>query len=330
MILLDEIINVLDKSRKVFIQTHNSPDPDAIASAFGLQYLLQFRGILSEIFYNGKIEKYNTLRMIEHLNINIHSINDISHMKEDDLIILVDSQKYNSNITDFIGTEVAVIDHHPTFTECQYKYADIRPSVGACSSIIAEYFLTSDIEIPCNIATALLYAIKTDTLDLSRGVSPLDIDMFYMLYKKSDIKLLNSIQFNTLTLDDLNAYANALSSMKVRKNIGFVNLGKNCSDSLLGTVCDFILSVAEIETAISFSQRDNGLRISIRNESDVLDAGRIINKALEGIGTGGGHKSMAGGLVPYHVSNSTNGQPCTTIEDRLVEAIEKHLSNSNL
>ena len=33
--------------RHVFIQTHNFPDPDAIASAYGLQYLLHSRGLES-------------------------------------------------------------------------------------------------------------------------------------------------------------------------------------------------------------------------------------------------------------------------------------------
>ena len=40
--------------RHVFIQTHNFPDPDAIASAYGLQYLLHSRGLESTIIYKGK------------------------------------------------------------------------------------------------------------------------------------------------------------------------------------------------------------------------------------------------------------------------------------
>ena len=48
-------------------------------------------------------------------------------------------EKNGGNITDFVGNEIACIDHHPTFKECQYRYKDVR-IVGACSTIIADYF----------------------------------------------------------------------------------------------------------------------------------------------------------------------------------------------
>ena len=41
----------------VYIQTHNFPDPDAIASAFGLQKLLGAYGVESRLCYDGKIDK---------------------------------------------------------------------------------------------------------------------------------------------------------------------------------------------------------------------------------------------------------------------------------
>ena len=43
--------------RHVFIQTHNFPDPDAIASAYGLQYLLHSR-VLNLLLFTK--EKLNT------------------------------------------------------------------------------------------------------------------------------------------------------------------------------------------------------------------------------------------------------------------------------
>ena len=62
--LLDAIHN-----DKVYIQTHNFPDPDAIASAYGLQQLLRSQGLDSTICYEGKIERYNTNHIIEALGI---------------------------------------------------------------------------------------------------------------------------------------------------------------------------------------------------------------------------------------------------------------------
>jgi nanoRNase/pAp phosphatase (c-di-AMP/oligoRNAs hydrolase) len=314
---LKYLLILLKNTNHVFIQMHDFPDPDAIASAFGLQTILKTQGIDSTICYKGQISKYNTLKMIETLNVTIESIEDINHMTKDDFIILVDSQKGNANITDFIGDEIAVIDHHPIFSENKYKYTDIRPNIGACSSIIAEYFVKSNIPIEKTVATALLYGIKMDTLDLSRGVSELDIDMFYLLFKLADIETLNKIQINTLEKSDLIAYRNAIKNIKIYEhigsdsteyiNVGMANLGFDCPEALLGTISDFILSLKEVHISIVYSEKERGIKFSVRNETEVFDAGKIIHKALEGFGDGGGHKSMAGGFVPYsNVENIKN------------------------
>ena len=55
----------------VYIQTHNFPDPDAIASAFGLQELLKLRGIHATICYKGKIDRYSTDKLREILDIRL-------------------------------------------------------------------------------------------------------------------------------------------------------------------------------------------------------------------------------------------------------------------
>ena len=47
----------LCKGHNIYIQTHNFPDPDAIASAYGLQKLLLFYEIPSTLCYDGRIDK---------------------------------------------------------------------------------------------------------------------------------------------------------------------------------------------------------------------------------------------------------------------------------
>lgn len=308
--------------QRVFIQMHNSPDPDSIASACGLQYLLQLEGLEAAICYRGEIEKYSTNRMVELLNIQLTNIRDIPDMHENDAIVLVDSQKGNSNLTDFIGNEIASIDHHPVFHVVKYLFEDIRPKVGACASIIAEYFYENSVDIPEAIATALLYGIKTDTLDLSRGVSELDLEMFYRLYKLADISLLNLIQLNQLQFCELNAYSNAINNIKLYGNVGFTYLGVDCPDSLLGTVSDFIMSLREVEFSVVYSTRTTGIKFSVRNETPVYDAGKIIMKALEGFGSGGGHKTMAGGFMPNNAVEELGHTLHSFIETRIMDTLQ--------
>ncbi len=47
------------------------------------------------------------------------------------------------------------------------------------------------------------------------------------------------------------------------------------------------------------SDRKDGIKFSVRSEVNYLNAGIIVKDALAGVGTGGGHASMAGGFVPY-------------------------------
>lgn len=321
----ENFLNLIDeiKDRRVYIQTHNSPDPDAIASAAGLQFLLERMGVNAVICYKGEIEKYNTVRMIELFGIKISHISDISDMKSDDAIILVDSQKGNSNITDFPGDEVAVIDHHPIFVENTYLYSDIRPKIGACSSMIASYIFDIAKDIDKNIATLLLYGIKMDTLDLSRGVSELDIDMFYVLYKRADLDMLKKLQINTLEYDDLAAYSNAIRNIKIYGKIGFSNTGAECPDSLLGTVSDFILALKEVDVAVVFSEKNGGIKVSIRSEDDSIDAGKVISEALKNVGNGGGHKSMAGGFIDSIGKSKIKGDYEHFMETVFLEAIRE-------
>ena len=62
MTRLEQLISKISRAH-VYIQMHNFPDPDAIASAFGLQELLKYRGIGATICYKGKIERYSTEKM---------------------------------------------------------------------------------------------------------------------------------------------------------------------------------------------------------------------------------------------------------------------------
>ena len=92
------------RERRVYIQTHNIPDPDAIGSAFGLQQLFRLHGIESTICYDGDMDKLSAAKMLEMFGIEMYPDQDIAdQMKAEDYIICVDSQKNSGNITDLVG-----------------------------------------------------------------------------------------------------------------------------------------------------------------------------------------------------------------------------------
>jgi len=68
-----------------------------------------------------------------------------------------------------------------------------------------------------------------------------------------------------------------------------------------------------------YSEKKDGIRLSIRSTKQ-YDAGLIANKALLGIGNGGGHELMAGGFVPLHQGVDTNTL-ISNLEKRFVDTV---------
>ena len=280
----EEIVRNI-KGDMVYIQTHNFPDPDAIASAFGLSKLLKHYDIKSSICYKGKIERFSTNGFVNKLGIELIDLDSINGMCENDEIILVDSQKGNSNIVDSPGNEIICIDHHPSFENCNtndYRYADIRPEYGACATIIAQYYLENDIQMDRHVATALIFGIKSDTMGLSRGVSQADVDVYQQLYGLCDMELISSLEHCSLKFEDLKAYANAINSIKIYDNISFANTGYNCPEALIASISDFMLDLVEIDFSVVYSIRDDGIKLSVRSIGEI-NAGIVTNDALSDI-----------------------------------------------
>ena len=200
----------------VYIQTHNFPDPDAIASAYGLQRLLAARGLRSTICYKGKIDRYSTGKLVEIIGIELLNVDELENvLSDEDEVILVDSQKGNSNIIDITGDEIICVDHHPCNDMFEYRFKDIRPEVGACATMIAQYFYENHVPVDQKIATALTYGIRIDTNNLTRGVSKLDIEMLYRMFDACDYGIISMLENSMLCFADLVAYSEAISNIEV-------------------------------------------------------------------------------------------------------------------
>lgn len=296
MTKLEELLKQINR-KHVYIQTHNFPDPDAIASALGIQELLKHNGITSTICYKGKIDRYSTDKLRELMNIELLNVEDLGAiLTEEDEVILVDAQKGNSNIIDITGDEIICIDHHPENEKFSYRFKDIRPGVGACATIVAQYFFENEIPMERRIATTLTYGIRIDTNNLSRGVSKLDIEMLYRMFDECDYEVIHMLENSNLCFDDLMAYSSAISSIEVYDDISFCNTGKDCP--VIANISDFMLALKEVSFSVVYSRKSDGIKLSVRSEKSMLDAGKIVAEALKGIGNGGGHASMAGGFVP--------------------------------
>ena len=310
------------KGHVVYLQTHNFPDPDALSAAYGMQVFLRANGVKSTICYAGKIEKNSTKRMLDVFGIEAVHIDEIPDMLEEDYIVTIDAQKYNSNITDFVGDEVACIDHHPTMIPCAYKYSDIR-ICGACCSIVADYFIKSNTTMDTNTATALLYGLKMDTESFNRGVTDFDIEMYGYLHKLADNQKIISMYNNNMEIEDLHAYGEAIRNIQIYDNVGFAKISFDCPDALVAMISDFILGLDIVEFSVVYAVRDGGYKFSVRNETAVYHAGTVTARALDGLGGGGGHFSMAGGVILADRMKELGNNQDFAIRKRFMDSIKQ-------
>jgi nanoRNase/pAp phosphatase (c-di-AMP/oligoRNAs hydrolase) len=291
-----DLITILKKEKYIYIQTHNFPDHDAVASAFGLQEFFNNFGIKSFLVYDGEIQRDSLYEMIKPLNIEIKNISQYDMSKEDKIVI-VDGCKGNKNVTDLIGDEIGVIDHHQVDKAEDVPFNDIRPSFGACSTIIFSYFHKHKITIPQKVATALLIGINMDTSLLTRGVCEKDISAYAHLYTISDVRLVNAILRNYIQQEDLQFYREAIEKVKIKDNVAFCYFHQGCNQNMLGILGDFFLALKEVDFVVLAANNRNKINFSLRNENSSWNCSKIIQEVLNGIGFGGGHSDMAGGII---------------------------------
>jgi len=295
---LDGLAELLRRAPdEVFIQPHNVPDPDAIASCAALQFLLAQRGIEAEIVYDRELEKVDALLMLEVFGIRMVPASRAETMDERDWSVLVDVQKGSSNVSDLVTEEVAVIDHHERGKDESCLFYDVRPEVGACSAILASWFFENRIDPPARIAGALAFGILKDTENLTRGVSEFDMEMLYRLFRHYDPADLRRLNGSQLTMKDLLNYADAFRTVEVYGLLGFMRLDSP-DDSLLGSAGDIVLSLDAVKVAVSWSVREAGIKLSVRSEVPSIKSSDLVRAIAAGIGVGGGHAHMAGGFLP--------------------------------
>jgi nanoRNase/pAp phosphatase (c-di-AMP/oligoRNAs hydrolase) len=155
---LERLSEVASNAGSILILPHNNPDPDAIASAVALRFLLAERlAVEARIAYLGIIGRAENTALVRYLGHPLRRLT-ASDLRASDSIALVDTQPGAGNVTLPPESRIAiVIDHHPPReTTAAADFADIRPEVGATSTMLTEYLKVAGVELPaaCRRRTA--------------------------------------------------------------------------------------------------------------------------------------------------------------------------------
>ena len=293
--MIEKLIEICKEKQPLYIQPHDFPDADAIGTAFGLQYILMQYGIASEIIYVGNINRKSTRKVLQMFDIQMRQIDGC--MEDTDHIICVDSQYGLGNNTQKAGDVFACIDHHPDMKTKEYEYSHVTVA-GACVSLLVEEMIGLGLDIPKKLATIFLYALKIDTAEFSRGVTPLDLDVFKYLFGRANQDKVYSLMNNNLELEDMKALGEAIKNIRVVMDIGVTYVPFDCPNELVAILSDFMLGIDELNFTIVFSKQKDGVRVSARSILPFISAGELIRRALKDVGSGGGHAMFAGGFIP--------------------------------
>ena len=299
--LLQALEENIPPAGKGLIFTHNNPDPDAIGAAFGMQVLLK-KALErdSNIVYGGIIRRAENREMIRQLGIRMRPFRGINP-KKFSYAVLVDTQPGAGN-NRYNGTPplLLVLDHHHPERKktraASIHYVD-NTKYGSTSTLICALLKHAGIQPTRKLATALLYGIKVDTLNLERNATWLDEEMYRFASSFADNKRLYRIENVRLPISYFRESHNAMEKAKLYKNVVVVNIGRMSNPDMTGEMSDLFARIRKIHWTLALGRYENMVLFSLRSDSDRRNTSIMAVKMARRIGTAGGHNRHAGGQI---------------------------------
>jgi nanoRNase/pAp phosphatase (c-di-AMP/oligoRNAs hydrolase) len=287
----------LSDADRVLIMLHNDPDPDAMASGLALRNILRRTKTTAIIGALQGVTRPENLRMLNLLDIQVEPMTPAS-VREFDRIAMVDVQPhYFGGLIDRVDL---VIDHHPEQSGYTAVFKDVRPDYGSTCTILTEHLRAVDVNISERTATAMLYAIKSDTLFFNRQTNRVDIDAFSYLYPLADAALIRKMEGAEITSERLDYVLAAHRGGRLIGQVFCAFLGTSAREDFIPYVADFFLQLEHVKWTVVAGVVNDSLVVSVRNLGYSKNAGEFARRYLGDIGSAGGHRAMAKAVVPLH------------------------------
>jgi nanoRNase/pAp phosphatase (c-di-AMP/oligoRNAs hydrolase) len=315
--------NLLRSRRQLLVLTHNNPDPDSLGGAVGLLEFARLAGVPGRLAITGKILRAENQAMVRELGIEMDRLAEL-RLDDFDCTALVDTQPGFGHTVLPEGLRIdIVIDHHvcadAVASPASVPFFDVRPEVGATSSIVAGHLLEIGAVPSVAAATAMAYGIRTDTADLSRNVSDLDLKAWDFLAPHMDRQKLAAIANPRLPAAYFVALKQALSKVRMYDGLTLCSLGRTSSAEMVAEVADMLLRMEGVRAVFCGGLVGRSYYVSVRTELG-MDAWSLLRGGIEGEnGSCGGHGSVAGGSIQLD-----------TDDQRAVRRLERRLERNVL
>ena len=306
---------------RVLILLHNDPDPDAMASGLALRNLLRRTKATAIIGAMQNVSRPENLRMANLLDIHVETVTS-QDFESFERIAMVDVQPHY--FTGLIDRVDLVIDHHPEQQGYSAIFKDIRSDYGSTCTILTEHLRAVDANISERTATAMLYAIKSDTLFFNRQANRVDLEAFSFLYPLSDATLIRKMEGAEITLERLHYVTRATEHGRMEEQVFCAYLGEVPREDFIPYVADFFLQLEDVKWTIVAGIVNGSFVASVRNLGYSRNAGELVRKLFADVGSAGGHRAMAKAVVPIEKYRQKFGDldPATGTETILKLALQ--------
>jgi len=289
---------IAETEGKLAIRIHRSPDPDSIASAAALQTIAESLDVEATIIYGGEIGHQENRAFVNLLGIELVAGGEVDP-GEYGTVALVDHAK--SGEAEAAVEADIIIDHYEHDHDHDVPFADIRPNVSATSTILTKYIQELDLTLEENVATALLYGIRAETLDFKRDTTPADLTAAAYLYPFADHDTLEQVESPSMSPETLDVLAEAIRKRQVQGSHLVSNAGFIRDRDALSQAAQHLLNLEGITTTAVFAIADDTIYLAARSKDIRMDIGKILEDAFGDIGEPAGHSTDATAEIPLGI-----------------------------
>jgi nanoRNase/pAp phosphatase (c-di-AMP/oligoRNAs hydrolase) len=300
--MTDKLTQALRGIRRLIIVGHDNPDPDVLASSLALKHLARtLAGVNSVITCGGVLGRAENKAMVRLLRIHLTPMGEIRFGNKTTGVAVLDTQPGTGNNSLPAGVKpLIVIDHHPRRKATAAPFVDIRSDYGSTSTILTEYLLGHDLEIPASLATALSYGIASETIDLSRETGEADIRAYLTTLTRASKRQLAQINHPKVSRYYFTTLSRAMKSAFSYRNVIGTRLGEVAQPDVVAQVADLLLSHERMSWAICTGFYREQLLLSVRSSNARAKLGALTRRIVGNRGTAGGHELSAGAQIPCH------------------------------
>jgi len=308
--------------QRMAIIVHDNPDPDALSSAITLKFIAKSVFVESDILYRGNIGHQENRSFVNLLDIELRRIEHLGILDSYDTFAFVDTIPANNSPV--VPSPNIIIDHHQMENTPVADFVFIE-KYGSTASIMTILVQDLDLKLPTEIATALLYGIRSDTLDFTRNTAPADLTAAAYLYPLVNYDLLKQISSSVISTTTLNVLGEAIRNRVQKGSYLVSNVGFIRDRDALAQAADFLLKLEGVTTTLVYGIVEGEfIYISARTKDIRINIGDVLQEAFKDFGSAGGHNGMAAAQIPLGVFSNVQDK------DALIKLCEEAVTKNFL